>query len=97
MLAAYSELSTSTVMQRQSVAYKGSTALLEFHLSQLAGEVETINIDDKKFLRVFKDITVKIDSKMVVLEVRFDPPGKTPQFYLLPRLKLILSSIVTYI
>lgn len=56
-------------MQRQSVAYKGSTALLEFHLSQLAGEIEVINMDDKKFLKVFKDISVKIDSKMVVLEV----------------------------
>lgn len=65
----YSELSTSTVTQKQSVAYRGSTALLEFHLSQLAGDVETINIDDKKFLKVFKDITLKIDNNMVVMEV----------------------------
>lgn len=68
---AYTELSTSTVTQRQSVAYSGSTALLEFHLSQIAGEIETIKLDDKKFLKVFKEITVKIDQRMVVLEVSF--------------------------
>jgi len=56
-------------MQRQSVAYSGSISLLEFHLSQLAGDIETIKIDDKKFLKVFKEITVRIDRKMVVLEV----------------------------
>ena len=69
MFLAYTELSTSTVMQRQSVGYKGSTNLLEFHLAQLAGEIETIRIEDKKFLKVFKDITVKINPNMVVIEV----------------------------
>ncbi|XP_067928794.1 cleavage and polyadenylation specificity factor subunit 3-like isoform X2 [Watersipora subatra] len=72
-ISSYTELSTSTVMQRQSVAYTGSTSLLEFQLSQLAGDIETIKIDDKKFLKVFKDITVKIDPKMIVLEWESSP------------------------
>lgn len=58
-------------MQKQSVAWSGSTSLLEFHLSQLAGDIEIIKLEDKKFLKVFKEITVKIDRKMIVLEVMY--------------------------
>lgn len=71
MVLDYTDLATSTVMQRQCVSYKGSTSLLQFNLSQLAGEIETIKIEDKYFLKVFKEITVKVDPKVVVLEVRY--------------------------
>jgi len=57
------------MMQRQSIAYDGSFSLLEFHLSQLAGEVKSIRIEDKHFLQVFKEITIKLDGHMLVLEV----------------------------
>lgn len=70
VFVAYTDLTTSTVMQKQSVAWTGSTSLLEFHLSQLAGDIEIIKLEDKKFLKVFKEITVKIDRKMIVLEVK---------------------------
>lgn len=58
----------SQVTQQQSVSFSGSLSVLKFLLSHLAGCLE--QLDDKK-LRVYKAIDISIESRMAVLEVRF--------------------------
>ncbi|XP_046546070.1 LOW QUALITY PROTEIN: cleavage and polyadenylation specificity factor subunit 3-like [Haliotis rubra] len=64
----YTDLAMSTVTQRLSIAYTGTIPLLRYYLSQLAGDVEAIKVNEKQALRVFKTITVVFEPRMVVIE-----------------------------
>jgi cleavage and polyadenylation specificity factor subunit 3 len=61
-------LATSTVTQQQSISYSGSPQLLQYYLTQLAGDVERIEIGDKMIFRMFKQINVILELRMVVIE-----------------------------
>ncbi|XP_035724312.1 uncharacterized protein LOC118442590 isoform X2 [Vespa mandarinia] len=64
-LSKYTDMSMSQVIQRQSVYFSASLPVLKHLLTQIAGNLEVI--DDKK-LRVFKNIDVTIDGKIVMME-----------------------------
>uniref|UniRef100_A0ABD2WL54 Cleavage and polyadenylation specificity factor subunit 3 n=1 Tax=Trichogramma kaykai TaxID=54128 RepID=A0ABD2WL54_9HYME len=61
----YSEMSISQVVQRQSVYYSAPLPTLKHLLTQIAGTLETI--DDKK-LRVFKNVDLTIEGKIITME-----------------------------
>lgn len=70
-LPKYTDLTLSTVTQRQSIFYAGSKELLEYLLTQLAGQLEHVKGDPsnkKQILRAFGAIDVIIEAKMVTLE-----------------------------
>jgi len=70
-LPKYTDLTMSTVTQRQSVFYSGSKEMLEYLLTQLTGQLENVEgeKDDKKqIFRAFGAIDVIIEPKMVTLE-----------------------------
>jgi len=70
-LPKYTDLTMSTVTQRLSVFYSGGKELLTYLLTQLTGELETVegeNTDKKQILRAFEAIDVVIEPKMVTLE-----------------------------
>ncbi|XP_075057559.1 cleavage and polyadenylation specificity factor subunit 3 [Mixophyes fleayi] len=67
-LASYTDLAMSTVTQTQAIPYTGPFNLLFYHLQQLTGEVEEIEVNDKESLRVFRAITVVKEQGMVMLE-----------------------------
>ena len=62
----------STVTQRLSIKYTGSPALLQFYLSQLAGDVEVID-SSKLMYRVFDCVNVVMEHKMAVIEWLANP------------------------
>lgn len=64
-LSKYTDMSMSQVIQRQSVYFSASLLVLKHLLTQIAGNLEVV--DDKK-LRVFKNIDVTIDGKIVTME-----------------------------
>ncbi|XP_070566546.1 cleavage and polyadenylation specificity factor subunit 3-like isoform X2 [Ptychodera flava] len=57
-LSNYTDLAMSTVTQRQSVAYNAPLSLLTYYLTQLSGDVEHTEVNDKPALKVFKNITL---------------------------------------
>ena len=65
----YTDLAMSTVTQRLSIRYTGTVALLQYYLNQLSGDLEQTTSGDKHVLRVFKSVTIIVESKMVVIEV----------------------------
>eukprot|EP00088_Acartia_fossae_P070590 TRINITY_DN9501_c0_g1_i4.p1 TRINITY_DN9501_c0_g1~~TRINITY_DN9501_c0_g1_i4.p1 ORF type:complete len:694 (-),score=174.59 TRINITY_DN9501_c0_g1_i4:82-2163(-) len=70
-LTKYTDLTLSTVTQRQSMFYAGSKELLQYLLTQLAGPLEHVKgevTDKKQILRAFGAIDVIIEAKMVTLE-----------------------------
>lgn len=69
LLSDYTELATSRVTQRQSIAYSGTLAQLRYYLSQLSGDVEMVEIGDKKAIQVFKAVTIIHEPRMITLEV----------------------------
>lgn len=64
-LSKYTDMSMSQVIQRQSVYFSASLPVLKHLLTQIAGSLEIV--DDKK-LRVFKNVDVTIDGKIVTME-----------------------------
>ncbi|XP_064634413.1 cleavage and polyadenylation specificity factor subunit 3-like [Lineus longissimus] len=64
----YTNLATSTVTQQQSISYSGSAQLLQYYLTQLAGDVERIEIGEKVIFRLFKQINAILEQRMVVIE-----------------------------
>ncbi|EFN66769.1 Cleavage and polyadenylation specificity factor subunit 3 [Camponotus floridanus] len=64
-LSKYTDMSMSQVIQRQSVYFSASLPVLKHLLTQIAGNLEVV--DDKK-LRVFKNVDVTIDGKIVTME-----------------------------
>ncbi|XP_077147515.1 cleavage and polyadenylation specificity factor subunit 3 [Ranitomeya variabilis] len=67
-LSSYTDLAMSTVTQTQAIPYTGPFNLLSYHLQQLTGEVDEIEVNEKECLRVFKAITVVKEESMVILE-----------------------------
>ena len=69
-LSKYTDLTMSTVTQRQSIHYGGSLAMLQHILQQTAGEVETVaaETDKKKIIRAFGSIDIIWEPRMVTLE-----------------------------
>lgn len=72
-LSKYTDMSMSTVTQRQSLAYTGSALGLKYLLERIGGPgtVEVIEMD-KKF-KAFDVVEVNFDGKIVVLEWQATP------------------------
>lgn len=67
----YTDMSMSTVTQRQSLAFSGSPVNLKLLLERLGGNVTDEVVDsDKKFhkYKVFDSVEVTFDGKIVILE-----------------------------
>lgn len=56
------------VIQRLSVYYSGQLNILKYLLSQVCGSIDPV--DEKKF-RVFKNIDITVEGKVITLEVSF--------------------------
>merc|ERR1712029_757729 len=69
-LSKYTDLTMSTVTQRQSIHYNGSLQLLQYILQQTAGDVETVTGegDNKKIIRAFGSIDIIWEPRFVTLE-----------------------------
>jgi len=70
-LPKYTDLTMSTVTQRQSVYYSGSLQLLQYLLHHTAGEVEVVegeNSDKRRVIRAFGCIDVIWTPRLVTLE-----------------------------
>jgi len=69
-LPKYTDMTMSTVTQRQSVHYGGSLQLLQYMVQQLAGETETVEEDKNKIkiIRAFGAIDIVYEPRMVTLE-----------------------------
>lgn len=69
-LSQYTDLTMSTVTQRQSIFYSGSLQLLQYILQHTAGEVEVVEGegDKKRVIRAFGAIDVIYEPRMVTLE-----------------------------
>ncbi|XP_068721291.1 cleavage and polyadenylation specificity factor subunit 3-like isoform X2 [Montipora capricornis] len=68
----YTELATSVLTQKQTVAFHGAFSLLLQCMENLAGEVEQLTLQGGKLaLKVFKAITVVQDKRSVVVEKSF--------------------------
>ncbi|XP_044739743.1 cleavage and polyadenylation specificity factor 73 [Chrysoperla carnea] len=65
-LSKYTDMNMSQIIQRQSVYYGGSLSVLRHLICQLAGTIETL--DGEKKFKVFKNIEVSIENKIVTLE-----------------------------
>lgn len=61
-------MTMSQIIQRQSIFYGGSLSVLRHLICQLAGTIEPIE-GEKKF-KVFNNIEITIENKVVTLEVR---------------------------
>jgi cleavage and polyadenylation specificity factor subunit 3 len=59
-------MSMSQVIQRQSIHYSGAMPVLRHLLAQVAGNVEVL---DEKKLRIFQNVDLTLDNKIVTLEV----------------------------
>lgn len=71
-LPEYTDLSVGTVTQRLSIAYQAPLSLLMHYLTQLSGDVEYVEINEKPGLRIFGKVTIihEPTKGMVILEVR---------------------------
>lgn len=72
-LSKYTDMSMSTVTQRQSLAFSGSAASLKLLLESIGGlgTVEVLD-KDKKF-RCFENVEVTFDGKILILEWQANP------------------------
>lgn len=72
-LSKYTDMSMSTVTQRQSLAFSGSPTNLKLLLESIGGvgTVEVVDAD-KKF-KVFDNVEVTFDGKIVILEWQANP------------------------
>ena len=62
----YTDMSMSQVIQRQSIHYSGGLPVLRHLLTQVSGNVELL---EEKKLRVFQNVELTLDNKIVTLEV----------------------------
>lgn len=67
LITEYTDMSMSQVVQRQSVHYSGALPVLRLLLSQVSGNVEML---EEKKMRVFQNVDITLDNKIVMLEVR---------------------------
>lgn len=72
-LSKYTDMSMSSVTQRQSLAFSGSPESLKLLLESIGG-IGTVEVldNDKKF-RVFDNVEVTFDGKIVILEWQANP------------------------
>lgn len=63
----YTDMSMTQVIQRQSVHFSGSLVVLRYLLTQLAGNIKTLDGDKK--MRAFDAVDVSFDNKIVTIEV----------------------------
>jgi hypothetical protein len=66
LITEYTDMSMSQVVQRQSVHYSGALPALRLLLSQVSGNVEML---EEKKMRVFQNVDVTLDNKIIMLEV----------------------------
>ncbi|XP_044018977.1 cleavage and polyadenylation specificity factor 73-like [Aphidius gifuensis] len=64
-LSKYTDMGIAQIVQRQSIAFNSSWSVLKHLLQQISGALDIIN--DKK-IRVFNNVDVTIDGKVVTLE-----------------------------
>ncbi|KXJ20960.1 cleavage and polyadenylation specificity factor subunit 3 [Exaiptasia diaphana] len=64
----YTELATSVLTQKQSVAFHGVFSVLKQCLENLAGRVEDITVHGKDAIKVFGAITVVQENQSVLIE-----------------------------
>lgn len=64
----YTDMSMSTVTQRQSLAFSGSPANLKLLLERIGGNGTVEVLDNDKKFRVFDCVEVTFDGKIVILE-----------------------------
>lgn len=69
----YTDMSMSTVTQRQSLAFNGSPASLKLLLERLGGSGTVEVIDGDKKFKVFECVEVTFDGKIVILEWLANP------------------------
>ena len=68
-LQKYTDMTMSTVTQRQSIYYNGSFHLLQYMVSQISGDVHTVESNaEKKIIRAFEAIDIVAEKRMVTLE-----------------------------
>jgi len=68
-LQKYTDMTMSTVTQRQSIYYNGSFNLLQYMVSQISGDIHTVESGaEKKIIRAFDSIDVVVEKRMVTLE-----------------------------
>jgi cleavage and polyadenylation specificity factor subunit 3 len=60
-------MSMSQVVQRQSIHYSRAMPVLRHLLTQVAGTVEVL---EEKKLRIFQNVDLTLDNKIVTLEVQ---------------------------
>jgi cleavage and polyadenylation specificity factor subunit 3 len=66
LVTEYTDMSMSQVIQRQSIHYSGGLPVLRHLLTQVSGNVEVL---EEKKLRVFQNVELTLDDKVVTLEV----------------------------
>jgi len=66
LVTEYTDMSMSQVIQRQSIHYSGGLPVLRHLLTQVSGNVEVL---EEKKLRVFQNVELTLDNKIVTLEV----------------------------
>lgn len=67
-ISKYTDMSMSTVTQRQSMAFSGSPASLRLLLERIGGNGTVEVLDTDKKFRVFDSVDVTFDGKIVILE-----------------------------
>lgn len=72
-LSKYTDMSMSTVTQRQSMAFSGSPSNLKLLLESIGGTGTVEVLDTDKKLRVFDNVEVTFDGKIVILEWQANP------------------------
>lgn len=72
-LSKYTDMSMSTVTQRQSLQFSGSPANLKMLLESIGGTGTVEVLDSDKKFRVFDNVEVTFDGKIVILEWQANP------------------------
>lgn len=72
-LSKYTDMSQSTVTQRQSLAFSGSPNSLKLLLDSIGGSGTVEVLDADKKFRVFENVEVTFDGKIVILEWEANP------------------------
>jgi len=67
-LGKYTDMAQSSVSQRLSVHFTASPQLLQYVLSSISADFETIKHKTKRQWRLFRAVTVTLDGKTAILE-----------------------------
>lgn len=72
-LSKYTDMSMSSVTQRQSLAFSGSPDSLKLLLESIGGTGTVEILDNDKKFKVFENVEVTFDGKIVILEWQANP------------------------